>query len=162
MTTPDKFATFLWFDGNAEEAVTFYTSIFTEARVVSRMPGPGGKAMGVTFELGEQRFTAFNGGPHYKLTAAVSIYVACETQEEVDGYWDKLLAGGGKATRCGWLDDRFGLSWQIIPDALPALLSDPDPARAGRAMQAMMTMQKLDIAALKRAADGVSPASPPR
>jgi predicted 3-demethylubiquinone-9 3-methyltransferase (glyoxalase superfamily) len=153
MSTPNKFTTFLWFDGNAEEAATLYTSIFEDSRIVGRMPGPGDKPTGVTFELGTQRFTAFNGGPHYKLTAATSIFVACETQEEVDRYWEQLLAGGGKATRCGWLDDRFGLSWQIIPNVLPALLSDPDPARASRAMQAMMKMQKLDIAELKRAAD---------
>lgn len=154
MTTPNKFTTFLWFDDAAEQAATLYTSIFEDSRIVSRMPGPGGKPQGVTFELGQQRFIAFNGGPHYKLTAAASIFVSCETQEEIDGYWEKLLADGGKATRCGWLEDRFGLSWQIIPSALPSLLGDPDRARAGRAMQAMLGMQKLDIAELKKAAAG--------
>lgn len=153
MTTTHDFTTFLWFDGTAEDAVTLYASIFEEARIVSRMPGPGGKAMAVTFELGSQRFTAFNGGPQYKLSPAISIMVTCDTQQEIDRYWEKLLAGGHEMA-CGWLEDRFGVSWQITPRVLLDLLSDPDPARAGRAMQAMLGMKKLDIAELKRAQAG--------
>jgi predicted 3-demethylubiquinone-9 3-methyltransferase (glyoxalase superfamily) len=110
--------------------------------------------MSATFELGGQKYIAFNGGPHYKLSAAVSIMVSVETQAELDRVWDALLTGGGKPTQCGWLEDRFGLSWQVIPTLLPKLLGDPDRERAGRAMKAMLAMQKLDIAELKRAAAG--------
>jgi predicted 3-demethylubiquinone-9 3-methyltransferase (glyoxalase superfamily) len=148
-----KITPFLWFDGNAEEAVELYLSVFpSRSRVVEVMPGPGGKPSGITFELDGQRFIAFNGGPHYKFTPAVSLYVSVETQAELDRTWDALLAGGGKPTRCGWLDDRFGLSWQVVPTVLPRLLSDPDPQRSGRAVQAMLGMVKLDIAELERAA----------
>lgn len=114
------------------------------------MPGPGGKPMGVTIELDGQRFITFNGGPMFKFTEAVSMFVNCETQEEIDYFWEKLSEGGQKS-RCGWLKDRFGLSWQIVPPILGELLGDNDPARAGRVMQAMMQMDKIDIARLKAA-----------
>lgn len=157
-----KITTFLWFDGHAEQAAELYTSLFPDSRIVdvSRYgeggPGKPGSVMSVTFELAGQQFFALNGGPHYQFTPAVSLYVSCQTQEEVDRLWAKLLEGGGKETACGWLDDRFGLSWQIIPDVLPKLLSDPDRGRAGRAMQAMLKMKKLDIAGLNAAADAAS------
>jgi predicted 3-demethylubiquinone-9 3-methyltransferase (glyoxalase superfamily) len=155
-----KITTHLWFDGNAEEAAKLYTSIFPGSRIVDTArwgesgPGPAGSVMNVTFELAGQQFFALNGGPHHRFTPAISLFVSCETQEELDGYWEKLLAGGGKEVQCGWLEDRFGLSWQIIPTALMEVLGDPDPARSGRAMQAMMGMKKLDIAALRRAHAG--------
>jgi predicted 3-demethylubiquinone-9 3-methyltransferase (glyoxalase superfamily) len=145
--------TFLWFDNQAEEAATFYTSLIRNSRVKDVSRGPAGDAMGVSFELDGQRFIAFNGGPHHKLNEAASIYVDCENQEEVDELWTRLTADGGEESRCGWLKDRFGLSWQIIPKILPALLSDPDPERATRAVNAMLTMQKIDIKSLVDAAN---------
>lgn len=157
MATKQKITTFLWFDSNAEEAATFYTSIFPDSRVtkVARWgkggPAPEGSVMTVSFELAGQAYIAMNGGPHYKLTPAISLFVSCDSQEEVDTLWDKLLAGGGKPTACGWLEDKFGLSWQVIPDRLMERMSDPDPVKAGRVAQAMMTMQKIDIAAIERA-----------
>ncbi len=155
-----KITTYLWFDGNAEQAVEFYTSIFPKSRVtqVARWgeggPGPKGTVMNIAFELAGQQFIALNGGPHFKFTPAISLFVSCESQAEVDRYWSKLLADGGKPTQCGWLEDKFGLSWQIIPTALVTLMSDPDPKRAGRVAQALMTMQKIDVAALERAHQG--------
>ena len=152
-----KITPFLWFDANAEEAVTFYASIFADSRVIETSrwgeggPGKPGSVMGMTFDLGGQRFHAMNGGPQYKFTPAVSLFVACETQAELDTYWDALLRGGGSRSQCGWLVDRFGLSWQIVPSILAGLLGDPDRSKAGRAMNAMLKMQKLDIAALERA-----------
>lgn len=160
MTVKQKISTYLWFDGQAEEAVNLYTSIFPGSRIVDTVrwgasgPGPAGSVMNMTFELFGQRFFALNGGPQYRFTPAISLFVSCDTQEELDGYWEKLLAGGGTETQCGWLQDRFGLSWQIIPTALMEVLGDPDPARSGRAMQAMLGMKKLDIAALRRAHAG--------
>jgi predicted 3-demethylubiquinone-9 3-methyltransferase (glyoxalase superfamily) len=154
-----KITPFLWFDNQAEEAATFYVSLFKNAKMgdVARHgeggPAPGGSAMVVSFELEGIRFTALNGGPMYKFTEAVSFYVDCENQEEVDYFWGKL-SEGGKIQQCGWLKDKFGLSWQIIPSALPRLLSDPDRKKAGRAMQAMLKMKKLDVAALEKAAAG--------
>jgi predicted 3-demethylubiquinone-9 3-methyltransferase (glyoxalase superfamily) len=145
---------FLWFDGNVDEAMKLYSSVFPGGKVLNTSPGPGGKLMVATFELEGQRFMAFDGGPHYKLTPAVSMFVSCETQAEVDDLWGKLLAGGGAESQCGWLQDRFGLSWQIIPSILPRLLGDPDRAKAERAMKAMLQMKKIDIAALERAAAG--------
>jgi predicted 3-demethylubiquinone-9 3-methyltransferase (glyoxalase superfamily) len=151
-----KITPFLWFDGQAEEAMNFYVSIFKNSKVgkVSRWgeggPGPKGTVMSASFELDGQPFHALNGGPHYKFTPAISMFVSCETQAEVDELWDKLCAGGAP-NRCGWLTDKFGLSWQIIPTALGAALGNPDPAKAARAMQAMMQMVKIDIAALERA-----------
>lgn len=152
-TKPQQIATFLWFDGTAEEAAKHYTSIFERSHIVDVMRN-GPAVMGMTFELEGQRYIAFNGGPHYQLTPAVSIYVSVETQEELDRVWEALLSGGGKETQCGWLEDRFGLSWQVIPTVLPELLGDSDRERAGRAMQAMLGMKKLDIAALKKAHAG--------
>jgi predicted 3-demethylubiquinone-9 3-methyltransferase (glyoxalase superfamily) len=150
---------FLWFDNNAEEAVNFYVSSFTNSKVLNVKrygdagPGPKGSVMGLTFQLEGQQFDALNGGPHFKFTPAISLFVSCETQEEVDTLWEKLLAGG-KAQQCGWLTDRFGLSWQIIPRTLGALLDDPDPEKSSRVMRAMMKMVKIDIAELRRAHDG--------
>jgi predicted 3-demethylubiquinone-9 3-methyltransferase (glyoxalase superfamily) len=150
---------FLWFDNQAEEAMNFYTSIFKNSRVgrVSRYgdagPGPKGAVMSATFQLEGQEFMALNGGPLFQFTPAVSFFVNCETQEEVDHFWEKLSAGG-KQEQCGWLKDKFGLSWQIVPSILGKLLGDKDPAKSSRVMQAMLQMIKLDIAALKKAAEG--------
>jgi predicted 3-demethylubiquinone-9 3-methyltransferase (glyoxalase superfamily) len=155
-----KITPFLWYDNNAEEAVNFYLGIFENARIleVTRYtevgPGPAGTVMTISFELEGQRFTALNGGPEFPFTDAVSFVVSCETQEEVDHYWDNLLAGGGHPEQCGWLRDRYGVPWQITPRVLLELIKDPDPARRNRVMQAMMKMVKLDIAALKSAAEG--------
>ncbi|WP_434044440.1 MULTISPECIES: VOC family protein [Sorangium] len=158
MAIPQKIKTFLWFDDNAEEAVRLYTSLFKNARILQELrtgdagPGPRGSLFTVEFELEGQQFVALNGGPHFKFNEAISIAVTCETQEEVDELWSKLTADGGSEGRCGWLKDRFGLSWQIVPSALPRLLQHPDPATAARVMQAMMQMKKLDIARLEEAA----------
>ena len=147
----------LWFDGNAEEAMNFYTSIFRNAKVgsISRYgeagPGPAGSVLTASFELEGLQFTALNGGPHFKFNEAISFHVACESQAEVDYFWDRLGAGG-QIQQCGWLKDKFGVSWQIVPTALPRLLGNPDRAKANRVMQAMLEMKKLDIAALERAA----------
>ena len=148
-----KITTFLWFDGNAEEAMKFYVSIFKNSRIVSTMPGPDGKVLTGTFQLEGQQFMALNGGPQFKFTEAISLFVNCETQAEVDDLWNKLTAGGAES-QCGWLKDKFGLSWQIIPSALGRLLGDKDRAKAGRAMQAMLQMKKIDIAKLQLAFDG--------
>jgi predicted 3-demethylubiquinone-9 3-methyltransferase (glyoxalase superfamily) len=159
MAKAQKITTFLWFDGQAEQAVEHYISIFPDSRVtnVSRWgkgaPAPEGSVMSVSFELAGQGYMALNGGPQYKFTPAISLLVSCTSQDEVDRYWDRLLEGG-KPTACGWLDDKFGLSWQIIPTALFELMSDPDPAKAGRVGQALMTMVKIDIAELRRAHAG--------
>ena len=152
-----KIVTFLWFDTQAEEAVNFYTSIFKNSRIthVSRCgetgPGPKGSVMTVSFELEGQQFTALNGGPVFKFTPAISLLVNCVTQPEVDELWEKLSAGG-KKDRCGWLVDKYGLSWQIVPTALFKVMSDPDPKKVNRALQAMLQMDKLDIAQLEAAA----------
>ena len=154
-----KITTFLWFDNQAEAAATFYTSIFDNSRIVSVQrygetgPGPAGSVMTVSFELAGQQFIALNGGPEFKFTEAVSLYVDCADQEEVDELWAKLT-DGGEESQCGWLKDRYGLSWQIIPTALPELMNDPDPQRAGRVVQAMLGMQKIDIQGLRAAAAG--------
>jgi predicted 3-demethylubiquinone-9 3-methyltransferase (glyoxalase superfamily) len=155
-----KIVPFLWFDGRAEEAMLFYTSIFKNAKVgnVSRYgdagPGPKGSVMSATFELEGQSFYALNGGPMYQFTPAISFFVNCKTQQEVDELWEKLLSGGGKPNRCGWLTDRFGVSWQIIPTALGEMLGSPEREKANRAMKAMLQMEKIDIDGLKRAFDG--------
>jgi predicted 3-demethylubiquinone-9 3-methyltransferase (glyoxalase superfamily) len=149
----EKVIPFLWFDGTAEEATDFYLSVFKNSKRLSVMPGPDGKAMGTTFEIEGQKFHTLNGGPKYKFTPAISLFVNCETQQEVDELWAKLLSGGGKEDRCGWLRDKYGLSWQIIPTALGRLMGDKDRVKAGRVMQAMMGMVKIDIAALQRAFD---------
>ena len=142
---------FLWFDGQAEEAMNFYVSIFPNSKVLGITPGPDGKAMSVSFELDGQRFHALNGGPQFSFTPAISLFVSCETQAEVDELWERLSRGGSQE-RCGWLRDRYGLSWQVIPTALGRLMGDPDRARAGRVMNAMLQMDKIDIAGLERAA----------
>jgi predicted 3-demethylubiquinone-9 3-methyltransferase (glyoxalase superfamily) len=152
---------FLWFDAQAEEAAQFYTSLFPNSTVrrVSRYgetgPGTPGSVMTVDFELDGQPFTALNGGPQYRFTEAVSFFVSCETQEEVDRYWSSLSEGGEEGP-CGWLKDRYGLSWQIVPTTLMRLLGDPDRDKAQRAMAAMLEMRKLDIAELERSAEGVA------
>jgi predicted 3-demethylubiquinone-9 3-methyltransferase (glyoxalase superfamily) len=145
---------FLWFDGDVEQAANFYRSVFKDARIEGvHRPAPGKPAQSATVTLRGQRLHLFNGGPHYKLTPAASLMVDCETQAEVDDLWEKLSAGGAKS-RCGWLQDRYGLSWQIVPAILPKLLRDPDPAKANAALQAMMQMDKIDIARLQQAYDG--------
>ena len=152
-----KITPFLWFDGNAEEAANFYISTFKNSKMgkISRYgdagPGPKGSVMSVTFQLEGQEFFALNGGPQFKFTPAISLFVNCETQQEVDDLWEKLSAGG-RTDRCGWLQDKFGLSWQIIPAVLGQLLGDKDPQRAKRAMQAMLQMTKIDINKLQQAA----------
>jgi len=155
-----KITPFLWFDNNAEEAMNLYVSIFKNSKIgtVSRYgdagPGPKGTVMLATFELEGQQFMALNGGPHYKLSPAISLYVDCKTQEEVDELWTKLTADGGKEDRCGWLTDKFGLSWQIIPSLLGEMLGDKDPEKSQRVMKAMLQMGKIDIEALKQAYAG--------
>ncbi len=155
-----KITTFLWFNNNAEEAINFYISIFPNSRLLSATrngdngPGPKGSILIATFELEGQQFMALNGGPMFQFTEAISLYVSCQSQEEVDSLWAKLCEGGSEQ-RCGWLKDKFGLSWQIIPDTLGKLMSDPDPQKSRRVMEAMLKMNKFDIAALKAAYDGV-------
>ena len=149
-----KITPFLWFDTQAEEAMDFYVSIFKNSKVLGVTPGPDGRAMTVNFELEGQEFIGLNAGPQFKFNEAISFYVNCNTQDEVDELWEKLTADGGEESRCGWLKDKFGLSWQIIPTTLGALLSDPDPEKAGRVMQAMLKMNKIDIQGLQRAYDG--------
>jgi predicted 3-demethylubiquinone-9 3-methyltransferase (glyoxalase superfamily) len=156
MSTMQKITPFLWFDNNAEEAAELYVSIFKDSKIlsVSRYgdagPGPAGSAMSVTFELEGQQFMALNGGPQYKFTEAISLFVHCTTQEEVDDLWARLSAGGEEGP-CGWLKDRYGLSWQIVPSVLGEWLGDEDAERAKRVMQAMLQMKKLDIQRLKQA-----------
>lgn len=151
-----KITPFLWFDNQAEEAVNFYTSVFKNSKILSFArygeagPGPAGAVMTANFELNGQEFVALNGGPLFKFTEAVSFVVNCETQAEVDHYWEKLSEGGEKS-RCGWLKDKFGLSWQIVPTVLGELMSDGDPERAKRVALAMLEMDKLDIGALRAA-----------
>jgi predicted 3-demethylubiquinone-9 3-methyltransferase (glyoxalase superfamily) len=154
-----KITPFLWFDHQAEEAANIYVSIFENSRILSTSrygeggPGPKGSVMTVSFELDGQEFTALNGGPHFKFTEAVSFVVHCETQQEVDKFWNKLTQGGGQESQCGWLKDKFGLSWQVIPNALPRLLQGEEPARSQRVMTALLKMKKLDINELQRAYD---------
>jgi predicted 3-demethylubiquinone-9 3-methyltransferase (glyoxalase superfamily) len=164
-----KLTPFLWYDNQAEEAAEFYVSVFSSRRAahsggdeskileVSRYgeagPGTPGAAMTVTFQLEGQQFTALNGGPDHEFTDAISFVVDCETQDEVDELWSALTSEGGEEGPCGWLKDRYGLSWQVVPTRLTELLTDPDPGRAQRAMQAMLQMKKIDIATLERAAE---------
>ncbi len=153
-----KITPFLWFDGNAEEAMNFYVSVFKNSKVlrVSRYgeagPGPKGTVMSATFQLDGQEFYALNGGPEFKFTPAISFFVNCETQQEVDELWEKLSAGGEKS-RCGWLKDKYGLSWQIIPSILGKLLQDKDVAKANTVMKAMLQMDRIDIKRLQQAYD---------
>ena len=156
--TPQKVTTFLWFDRNEEEAVNFYVSVFKNSRVIGTShygesgAGPKGSVMTIEFDLDGQRFTALNGGPTFKFTEAISLVVHCETQEEIDYFWEKLSEGGQKV-ECGWVKDKFGLSWQIVPNFLMELLLG-DTERSDRVMKAVMQMKKLDIAELKKAAAG--------
>ena len=153
-----KITPFLWFDGKAEEAVNFYVCIFKNSRVgtITRYgdagPGPKGTVMIATFQLEGQDFIALNGGPQYTFTPAISLFVDCKTQEEVDDLWNKL-SEGGKTDRCGWLTDKYGLSWQIIPSTLRELMGDKDPEKSNRVMKAMLQMTKIDIQGLKQAHD---------
>jgi predicted 3-demethylubiquinone-9 3-methyltransferase (glyoxalase superfamily) len=154
-----KITPFLWFDGNAEDAINFYTSIFKDSKLVnvSRYgeggPGPKGSLMTATFQLNGQEFMALNGGPMFKFTEAISFFVKCNTQAEIDEFWDKLSEGGEKS-RCGWLKDKFGLSWQIVPPILGQLLNDKDPEKSKRVMMAMLKMSKIEIQKLKDAYEG--------
>jgi predicted 3-demethylubiquinone-9 3-methyltransferase (glyoxalase superfamily) len=154
-----KIIPFLWYDDKAEEAANFYVSIFKNSRIVSVSrygdtgPGPKGKVMSVTFQLDGEEFYALNGGPVFKFTEAISFFVNCETQQEVDELWEKLSAGG-KESQCGWLKDKYGLSWQVIPTALGKYLGDKDPEKSKRVMQAMLKMGKIDIEKLKQAHEG--------
>ena len=157
----DKISTCLWFDGNAEEAARFYTSIFPNSRIDSVDPSPGetpsgpeGSIITVNFTLGGRSFIGLNGGPEFTFTEAISLSIDCDDQAEVDRYWDALLADGGEPSVCGWLKDRFGLSWQVVPRRLNELLAGDDPAAAQRAMEAMLQMGKLDIAGLEAAYRG--------
>ena len=155
-----KITTFLWYDKNAEDAAKFYVSLFENSKInsISHYPtdnpsGKKGEVMGVIFELEGREYYALNGGQHFKLTPAVSLYVNCETQGEIDTLWDKLTSDGGNASQCGWLTDKFGLTWQIVPRILPELMSEKHPAKAKRVMEAFMKMVKFDIAELQRAYD---------
>ncbi|MCU1335668.1 MAG: hypothetical protein JWO19_1249 [Bryobacterales bacterium] len=159
MSGSQKITTFLWFDNNAEEAINHYISIFKNSKVLNVTrngeggPGPKGTVLTATFELEGQKFMALNGGPIFKFTEAISLFVDCETQEEVDDLWEKLSAGG-QPSRCGWLKDKFGLSWQIIPRVLGEMLRDKDPHKAKRVMDAMLKMNKIDVKLLKQAYEG--------
>jgi len=154
-----KITTFLWFDDNAEEAVNFYTSIFSDSKIlsVSRSgeagPGPAGQILVMTFQLEGQQFMALNGGPAHQFTPAISLMVSCDTQEEIDRLWDRL-SEGGKSMGCGWIADKYGLCWQIVPPILMEMMRDKDPEKSQRVMNAMLKMEKLDIATFKRAYDG--------
>jgi predicted 3-demethylubiquinone-9 3-methyltransferase (glyoxalase superfamily) len=149
---------YLWFDGKAEEAMNFYVSVFKNSKVVrvtrygDSGPGPKGSVMSAIFQLNGQEFFALNGGPQFTFSPAISFFISCETQSEVDELWEKLSAGGAK-NRCGWLTDKYGLTWQVVPTILNTLLQDKDPQKANRVMRAMMQMDKLDIAGLQRAYD---------
>jgi predicted 3-demethylubiquinone-9 3-methyltransferase (glyoxalase superfamily) len=155
MARKQKIVTYLWFDGKAEEAAKHYTSIFKNSKILSVTrhgdagPGPKGTVMVVNFQLEGQEFIALNGGPEFKFTEAISLLVNCDSQEEVDELWNRLSAGGEEG-QCGWLKDKFGLSWQIIPTVLFDLIQDPDPEKSKRAVQAMLQMKKIDIEGLKR------------
>jgi predicted 3-demethylubiquinone-9 3-methyltransferase (glyoxalase superfamily) len=159
MASKQKITTFLWFDNNAQEAMEFYTSVFKNSKIgnVSRYdeagPGPKGTVMVGSFELEGQQFTALNGGPRFKFTEAISLVINCETQEEVDYFWEKLSAGG-QLQKCGWLKDKFGLSWQVVPTVLDELMRDKDPQKSKRVMEAMLQMVKLDIPRLRAAYEG--------
>jgi predicted 3-demethylubiquinone-9 3-methyltransferase (glyoxalase superfamily) len=158
MAAKQKITTYLWFDDNAEEAMNLYVSIFKNSKVLDVRRPPGGdssaKPLLCSFQLEGQRFIALNGGPQFKFTEAISLLVSCDSQDEVDELWEKLISGGGAPSRCGWLKDRFGLSWQIIPETLMQLMSDRDPVKAKRVMDAMLKMSKIDVKALQAACAG--------
>ena len=149
-----KITPFLWFESQAEEAMNFYASVFKNSKVLGVSRGPNGQAQSVTFELEGQEFVGFNAGPEFKFNESISFFVDCKDQAEVDYYWQRLTADGGEESQCGWLKDKFGLSWQIIPSALGEMLGDPDPEKAKRAMEAMLKMRKIVIANLKKAYEG--------
>jgi len=157
MSSKQKITTYLWFDNNAQEAMNFYLSIFKNSKILDVVrygdagPGPKGTVMCGTFQLEGQQFMALNGGPHFKFTEAISLFVHCETQEEVDDLWKKLTAGGGAPSQCGWLKDKFGLSWQIIPSVLLEMLADKDADKSKRVMEAMLKMSKIDVKKLRQA-----------
>ncbi len=147
---------FLMFNDQLDEAVSFYISVFGNSKILGDVQrGPDGKLMSATFQLEGQEFMAFNGGPHFSFSEGISLFVSCKDQQEVDQLWNRFTADGGEESMCGWLKDKFGVSWQIIPERLMELLSDPDPERAQRATQAMLHMHKIDVAALEKAAAGV-------
>jgi len=160
MAIQQRITPFLWFDSQAEEAAKLYCSIFKNSEMGQIVrygdvgPGPKGQVMIVTFKIEGQEFTALNGGPRFKFDEAISFVINCETQEEMDYYWDSLTADGGQESQCGWLKDKFGLSWQIVPTMIGELMSDKDPEKAGRVMQAVMQMKKIDLQKLKDAAAG--------
>jgi len=160
MAIQQRITPFLWFDNQAEEAAKLYCSIFKNSKMGQIVrygdvgPGPKGQVMIVTFKIEGQEFTALNGGPRFKFDEAISFVINCETQEEMDYYWDSLTADGGQESQCGWLKDKFGLSWQIVPTIIGELMSDEDPEKAGRVMQAVMQMKKIDLQKLKDAAAG--------
>jgi len=149
-----KITPFLWFDTQAEEAMNFYVSVFKNAKVNNVSRGPDGKAFIVAFELDGQEFMALNAGPHHKFNEAISMYVDCQDQAAVDYFWNQLTADGGEESMCGWLKDKYGLSWQIVPKQLGELMGDPDPAKAQRVTDAMLKMQKISVADLQKAYDG--------
>lgn len=157
MATVQKITPFLWFNDNAEEAANLYVSLFPDSKILSTSrygdagPGPKGTVMTMEFQLAGQRILALNGGPHFKFTEAFSLFVNCESQEEIDRLWNKLIANGGEESQCGWLKDKYGLSWQIVPTRLMQMIQDKDAKRSQRAMAAMLKMKKLDIAKLEEA-----------
>jgi predicted 3-demethylubiquinone-9 3-methyltransferase (glyoxalase superfamily) len=156
----DGFTTCLWFDGQAEEAAEYYTSVFKNsklgrvARYTEAGPGPAGSVVTVEFEINGQRFVGLNGGPEFTFSEAISFQIDCADQDEVDHYWDRLTEDGGQEVACGWVKDKFGVSWQVVPTELTAMVTDPDPEKAKRATEAMLSMKKLDIAALRKAYEG--------
>lgn len=156
MAQTQKISTCLWFDNNAEDAANFYVSLFADSRIlaISRSgdsgPGPKGSVLVVAFEIAGRRFMALNGGPHFKFNEAISLVIDCDSQQEIDSYWERLSADGGQTSQCGWLKDKYGVSWQVIPAGMAELMQDP--ARAGRVMQQVMQMQKLDLAKIRQAA----------
>jgi len=157
MTVKTRITPMLWFDHQAEEAAKFYTSVFKNSQITNvarygdNMPGAAGSVMVVEFELDGQRFTALNGGPHFKFSEAISLVVNCSGQQEVDYYWDALIAGGGAPAQCGWLKDKYGLSWQVVPEEAIAMMSDADRAKASRAMGSVMNMVKIDLGEMRQA-----------
>ncbi len=160
MAVTQKIRPMLWFDGKAEEAARFYVSLFPGSKILEMTrfgetgPGPKGSVMTVSFRLGDQEYVGLNGGPQFKFTEAISLAIECETQEEVDRLWSALTSGGGQEGQCGWLKDRYGLSWQVVPSALIRAVSGPDQKKADRVMAAVMTMQKIDLARIEAAARG--------
>ena len=154
-----KISPFLWFDTQAEEAAKFYTSIFKDSKILETAPGPDGSVMVVKFQIAGMEVTALNGGPRFKFSEAFSFLVSCDNQAEIDEFWRKLTAGGGEESMCGWLKDKFGFSWQIVPKQMGKLMGQKDPQKAGRVMQALLQMKKLDIAKLEQAAEDGVPVS---